>query len=275
MKEEDYAELLSTVKDIDKDVDCIRDKLYKRGDMDNMDNFLAGLMSGKNRSLSASEMMAMCNQNGIGGNGVWLLILLFILFGGGLGGGFNRFGVGGAGNAADLAGQLVTQGQNYTQRDLDNLASMIGCKSDQLASALCTINTNITKMAGDVNMSAQQIINSVQAGNSSVISAIKDCCCQTQQAFCSLNNTITSGFSQLGYTNQSNTNAIIQAIQAEGQLTRTQEQNHYVQAQLDARDAVIAELRQKLVDINNTQTAVTLANLQAAIAKIPTTTTTA
>lgn len=271
MKEEDYAEILSTVKDIDKDVDCIRDKMYERGKMDGMNNFLAGLMSGKDQNMNAAELMAMCNQNGVGGNGIWLLILLFVLFGGGLGGGFNRFGGGGAATAADLTGQLISQGQNYTQRDVENLASMIGCKSDQLASALCSINNSITKMSGDVGMSTQQIVNSVQSGNASVISAIKDCCCQTQQSFCSLGNTITSGFAQLGFTNQTNTNAIIQAIQAEGQLTRTQEQNHYVQSQLDARDEIIAELRQKLVDINNAQTAATLANIQTAIAKIPTT----
>lgn len=266
MKEEDYAEILSTVKDIDKDVDCIRDKMYERGKMDGMNNFLAGLMSGKNQNMNAAELMAMCNQNGVGGNGIWLLILLFVLFGGGLGGGFNRFG-GGAVAAADLTGQLIAQGQNYTQRDVENLASMIGCKSDQLASALCNINNSITKMSGDVGMSAQQIVNSVQSGNASVISAIKDCCCQTQQSFCSLGNTITSGFSQLGYANQTNTNAIIQAIQAEGQLTRAQEQSHYVQSQLDARDAIIAELRQERTDSQ-------FASLQAAIAKIPTTTTT-
>lgn len=264
-KEAEYAEILCRVKDIDKDVDYIRDKMTKGNEMnEGMNSFLAGLMSGKN-NMNAAELMAMCNQSGVGGNGMWLLFLLFILFGGGYGGGFNRFAPGGAVAAADLTGQLIAQGQGYTQKEIDQLASMIGCKSDQLASALCNINTTITKMAGDAGLNAQQIINAVQSGNSSVITAIKDCCCQTQASFCNLNNTITSGFAQLGYTNQSNTNAIIQAIQAEGNLTRMQEQNHYVQSQLDAKEAVIANLRQERNDAQ-------FAALQAAIAKIPTTT---
>ena len=43
-KETKYAEILSTVKDIDKDVDCIRDEMYERNKMgDGMNSFLAAI----------------------------------------------------------------------------------------------------------------------------------------------------------------------------------------------------------------------------------------
>lgn len=272
-KETKYAEILSTVKDIDKDVDCIRDEMYERNKMgDGMNSFLAGLMSGKDNGLGAAELMAMCNQNGLGGNGIWLLIVLFALFGGGFGGGFNRFGGnGGAVAAADLTGQLISQGQNFTQRDVEQLATMIGCKSDQLSAALCNINNNITKVSGDIGLSASQIINAVQAGDASIISTLNKCCCDNQLAMCQQTNTLmnalTNGFANIGFNQQTNTSAIVQAIKDEGSLTRAQEAAHYTQAQIDARDARIAQLEREKLETQ-------ISALQAAVAKIPTTTTT-
>lgn len=287
--EEKYAELFATVKDIDKDVDCIRDEICEEKRMGGgMNNFLAGLLSGQNRNndgLGAAELMAMCNQNGLGGNGIWLLIILFCLFGGGFGGGFNRFNntPGGAAVAADLTGQLITQGQNFTQKQVEQLATMIGCKVDDLSAALCSISRDIAKVSGDIGLSAQQIVNAVQAGDANVISVMQKCCCDNQLQLCqmtnTLQNTMTAGFSSLGFAGERNTNAIVQAIQAEGRATREQENAHYCQAQIDARDARIAQLErekaEQLALTNTTFLNQKLIDIQAAIARIPTTTTTA
>lgn len=194
-KETKYAEILSTVKDIDKDVDCIRDEMYERNKMgDGMNSFLAGLMSGKDNGLGAAELMAMCN-----------------------------------------------------------------------------INNNITKVSGDIGLSASQIINAVQAGDASIISTLNKCCCDNQLAMCQQTNTLmnalTNGFANIGFNQQTNTSAIVQAIKDEGSLTRAQEAAHYTQAQIDARDARIAQLEREKLETQ-------ISALQAAVAKIPTTTTT-
>jgi hypothetical protein len=65
-------------------------------------------------------------------------------------------------------------------------------------------------------MSSQQIINSVQFGNSQLASQIANCCCDlrtaiaesnylTERGFCNTNQILAKGFSDLGYASQSQT----------------------------------------------------------------------
>ena len=110
---------------------------------------------------------------------------------------------------------------------INQLASNLNCDFNSLNNAICSVQSAIQNVASANGLSAERIINAVNMGDCGVISAIKDCCCNTQkgilemgyqnqlqncqqtntltnemtQGFSGLNFAIQNGFSQLGYTN--------------------------------------------------------------------------
>lgn len=88
-------------------------------------------------------------------------------------------------------------------QDLKTLAANLNCDFNQLQTAVCSVRSAIDQVAGQVGFSAERVINAVNAGNCSVIQAIKDCCCQTQQ------NII-----RMGYENQLGQKDILERIQS-------------------------------------------------------------
>ena len=88
-------------------------------------------------------------------------------------------------------------------QDLKTLAANLNCDFNQLQTAVCSVRSAIDQVAGQVGFSAERVINAVNAGDCSVIQAIKDCCCQTQQ------NII-----RMGYENQLGQKDILERIQS-------------------------------------------------------------
>lgn len=98
---------------------------------------------------------------------------------------------------------LLMSAINGNAQDLKTLAANLNCDFNQLQTAVCSVRSAIDQVAGQVGFSAERVINAVNAGNCSVIQAIKDCCCQTQQ------NII-----RMGYENQLGQKDILQRIQS-------------------------------------------------------------
>lgn len=86
--------------------------------------------------------------------------------------------------------------------DLRQLAQNLNCDFGQLQSAVCSVQSAIQQVGGQVGFSAERVINAVNAGDCAVTQAVKDCCCQTQQ------NII-----RMGYENQLGQKDIQTAIQ--------------------------------------------------------------
>ena len=154
------------------------------------------------------------NNGGFFGNnaleGIIALIVVAAIFGNG-NFGFGGFGGnGGAYAAGNTERELLA---NMIQRngvDLSQLSQSINCSSDRLYDAIGQVSTQLCNFAGQNGLSFQQVINSVQAGNSTLAHQISDCCCATQKAilesnyltergFCNTNQTLTKGFSDIGY----------------------------------------------------------------------------
>lgn len=121
-------------------------------------NLVAALMNGRN------------NQDGFGGaNGWWLwIIVLFWLWGGrGFG---NGFGNGGDCCANGLPAQLnndygrelLMQAIQGNRSAIDQIASALNCSTTQLQNAICNVQGAIDKVAGQVGMTSQAVINAVQ-----------------------------------------------------------------------------------------------------------------
>lgn len=205
-------------------------------------NLVAALMNGRN------------NQDGFGGaNGWWLwIIVLFWLWGGrGFGNGFG----GGEGNPAlnglpaqlnnDYGRELLMQAIQGNRSAIDQIASALNCTTTQLQNAICNLQGAIDKVAGQVGMTSQAVINAVQQQGCEIGNQISSCCCNLSslinQSTCQTQNMITqNGFdNQLRTLEQTN---ILQNNINQG-LTNNREQatNQFnvLSAKLDAQSQMI------------------------------------
>lgn len=121
-------------------------------------NLVAALMNGRN------------NQDQFGGaNGWWLwIIVLFWLWGGrGFGNGF------GNGNECcanglpaqlnnDYGRELLMQAIQGNRSAIDQISNALNCSTSQLQNAICNVQGAIDKVAGQVGMTSQAVINAVQ-----------------------------------------------------------------------------------------------------------------
>jgi hypothetical protein len=175
---------------------------------------------------------------GFGGNGSWLLaFLLFALWGNNGWGGFGNWGGNrgnGCGNAAgfgflsdllnnDAGRELLMQAIQGNTNAISQLASTLNCNVGELRNAIASVNTQLCNLGNQVGMSSMQVINAINAGNTTLASQLADCCCKTQTAiaesnyltergFCNTNQILAKGFSDLGYATRDQTCSIEKAI---------------------------------------------------------------
>ena len=151
-------------------------------------------------------LMGNGNNGGLfGGRGfedIIALIIVAAIFGNG-----NGFGFGNGNNAqSDLLAHMIER--NGT--DLSQLAQSIGCSTGRLQDAIGAVSTQICNLAGQNGLSFQQVINSIQSGNTALATQICNCCCDikgaiadskyaTERGFCDLTAATTRGFSDVGY----------------------------------------------------------------------------
>lgn len=120
--------------------------------------------------LSASDVLALSNNDGFGGNnGAWWIILLAVLFGWGNGG----YGFGG-GNGGVRDAYVLNSDFSQLSRQIDTGFDGLRQQSTSIANGLCDGFYTEAQLINGVNMNIMQGTNALQG-------AIKDCCCQTQQ----------------------------------------------------------------------------------------------
>ena len=192
-------------------------------------NLLASILPAlQNRGIDSSYLMGLMSGNNNGGffgnNGgfqdIIALIVIAAIFGNG------NFGFGGWGNNNNQSSTEREMIMSAIQRngvDLSQLASSLNCSVGKLDNAIGQVASQICSLTGQVGMSSQQIINSIQAGNSTLSSQLASCCCDIKQAvaesnyltergFCNTNQTLAKGFSDLGYATRDQTCSIEKAI---------------------------------------------------------------
>lgn len=208
------------------------------------------------------------NSGGFFGNNAWegiiALIVVAAIFGNGNGG---LFGNGNNHNSAEREMLMSAIQRNGT--DLSQLAQSIGCSTGRLQDAIGEVSTQICNFAGQSGLSFQSVINSIQAGNASIIQSICDCCCKTQNAIttmgyenqlanCQQTNTLVStantNAQMLRDSATANTNAILSRIDA---MEKTN--------LLDKLDALREKNAQQAVILNNTQQTAQFAAMLAPI----------
>ena len=243
----------STLVGVNQSISKFMDKdIFMFGDSGNSSiaSMLPALI--QNRGLDPNAVFAMMgNRQGGGfgnGNDFFAILLLFILMGAwgnnGFGGGFGGNNGGGLPLnmlANDSSRELIMSTLQRHGFDVSQLASTLNCSIGQVTSGINALATQISTLAGQQGLSAQQIINSIQAGNCQLSSQLAECCCnvrtaierqgyESQLAVCNQTNTLVGTANQntlaLRDAGTANTNAII------GKLD--QMQNQALQDKIDA-----------------------------------------
>ena len=162
---------------------------------------------------------------------------------------------------------------------LQEAATRLGCDINAIATAVQGVRSDIAAVGSQLGYSAERIINAVNVGDSGVIQALKDCCCETQKsiltqnyenrialsdATASLKDTVNfvglqveKGFSTTNYETQAQTCALQNTIRDAG----TANTNAIIakldamqnQALLDKIDSLREKNSEQAVVINNAQ----------------------
>ena len=182
-------------------------------------NLLASLLPAlQNRGIDSSYLMGLMSGNNNGGffgnNGgfqdIIALIVIAAIFGNG------NFGFGGWGNNGANANMVASTAEremllSAIQRngvDLSQLASSLNCSVGKLDNAIGQVASQICSLTGQVGMSSQQIINSIQAGNATLASQLASCCCDIRQQISDCCCRVERGIDGVNYNMATNTCAI-------------------------------------------------------------------
>ena len=252
-------------------------KVYQFGEQGTIanNNLLASILPAlQNKGLDTGYLMGLMNGNNgggiFGGRGIEDIVALIIvaaIFG------IGNFGFGGWGNngnnvvSSTAEREMIMSAIQRNGVDLSQLASSLNCSVGKLDNAIGQVASQICSLTGQVGMSSQQIINSIQAGNSTLASQLASCCCDVRQAisesnyltergFCNTNQTLAKGFSDIGYAfrdqtcnlekaGSANTAAIIAKLDAieDSRKDRELAEKDRVIATLTARSERQAELQ--------------------------------
>lgn len=217
-------------------------------------------------------------MNGGGGNGgffgnnggfqdIIALIVIAAIFGNG------NFGFGGGNNSNSTEREMIMSAIQRNGVDLNQLASSINCSVGQIESAINAVSTQLCNIGSQIGMTGQQIINSIQSGNSALATQLADCCCKTQNsittmgyenqlAMCNQTNTLVNTANQntlsLRDSNLANTNAVLAKLDAM--------QNQALQDKITALTAEKATLTAEISQRN--QNATILNNVSQQIAPL-------
>lgn len=170
---------------------------------------------------------------------------------------------------------------------LQEAVGRIGCDFNALNSAVQGVSNSIGALASQTGFSSERIINAVNQGDSGVIQALKDCCCETQKSLLSQSyenriaiNDATSkvrdsvnfvglqvekGFANTNYETQAQTCALANTIKDTG----TANTNAIIakldamqtQSLLDKIDALREKNSEQAVVINNAQQTATFSQM--------------
>lgn len=177
------------------------------------------------------------------------------------GGGFGNGGFGGGNSgAAFLANQLsndsgrelimnaVTNQGEASRTAIQTLSTMLGQDFNLVNSAVNNVQSALSNLALQQAVSVPQIINSIQSGDASIISAFQKCCCDQSLALCQQTNTLQNTMNANG---QRNVDAI-----ADLKATMIQSfcdvKEREMQSKIDTQADIITQLRNAADNANQT-----------------------
>ena len=164
------------------------------------------MFNGNSPSLADIAAVTGNNKDGWGdGNGWWVLIILFAIFGG-WGNGF----VGGYGNGGDRASvPCATQADVRAAVDQQTLISKIDQQTYGLSSTFTALNDNLNSNFRGIDNAICTLGYQNQQGFNEVAHQISDCCCTTQRAIDGVNYNLATQTNAIQNAMCNNTRDII------------------------------------------------------------------
>ena len=169
-------------------------KIFSLGDngMGGGNNMLAMLPALLQRQGVDPNLVALCQgrgQNGWGGDGIFGILLLFILMGAFNGNGFgfgggNRGCWGGNGQGGvvpmlnnDANTAVIMQAVQRNGFDISSLATALNTSSDAVMAAINALGGQICNLGTQMGQNTNQVITAIMQGNNGIITQLCDCCC--------------------------------------------------------------------------------------------------
>ena len=100
----------------------------------------------------------------------------------------------------DFGREVLLQAINGNGTALSQLATTLNCDVNALQGAISNVQNSVQSVANTLGLTGQQVINSIQQGNSQIASQMAQCCCSITEAI-----TKTNYENQLSNVNQTNT----------------------------------------------------------------------
>lgn len=216
-------------------------------------------------------------SNGGWGDGLFAILLLFILMGrGGLwgnqgGGGFMGNGQGGVvpmlNNDANTA--VIMQAVQRNGFNIASLATALNTSSDAVLAAINSLGGQICNLGNQMGQNTNQIVTAVMQGNNGIISQLCECCCsikglvteqgyQNQLAILNQTNAFQNGINNLAVGQERGFSAMGYALADQGCQSRqnADANTRAILAKLDAmedsrKDREIAALTAQLTAANS------------------------
>lgn len=152
-------------------------------------------------TMSPADIMALSGNDGLGGNNWFAMIILFALIFGWGGGGFGGFGNNGA---------ALQQGFDQ-QNTLANQRELLAATNQTFHDTLGVVQNAYNELQRDVS--------GIALGQANLLAQQNECCATTSAAI-----------AQSRYDAAMNTASIIQAIQADGNATRSMMQENKIES---------------------------------------------
>lgn len=200
--------------------------------------------------------------NGMFGNGFNSIADLFglAIIASMFGWGNNGLGGFGGGNSAylgnlinndssrELIMQAVTSQGEASRSAIQALATTLGQDFNLVNAGVANVQNALSNLALQQAVSVPQIINSIQNGDASLMSAFQKCCCDNQLAMCQQTNTLQSQADR-------NHNAVLNAINQQtiamnDQFCALKERE--LQTKIDTQAEIITQLRGQIDNANQT-----------------------
>ena len=222
----------------------------------------------QNKGLDTSYLMGLLSGNNNGGffgnNGgfqdIIALIVIAAIFGNG------NFGFGGNNNHANNAErELLMSAIQRNGTDLSQLAQSLNCSVGRINDAVNAVASQICNLSGQLGMSSQQIINSIQSGDCQLANQIASCCCTIQKEIANSNAITTRGFADVGYALRDQTCNIEKAIAASTSQILEGQRAAEMRDMQDKLDALREKNAQQAVILNNAQQSAQFAAMLAPI----------
>ena len=250
-------------------------KVYQFGDTGSGTlNSLLPLL--QQRGIDPAYIAGLANNNNggfFGGNaweGIIALIIVAAIFGNNGNGGI--FGNNGNVGASTAEREMLMSAIQRNGTDIAQLAHSIGCSDNAIKDAIGQVSTQICNLAGQNGLSFQQVINSIQAGNSSIVNQLCQCCCDLKGSIKDVAIGQERGFSSVSYETQRQTCDIEKAISQSTAEIMAGQRAAEMRALTDKIDALREKNAQQAVMLNNahqtSQFAAMLAPIQADLAEL-------